>query len=139
MKQPERPPSGLTRAAPAKKAKRDSRPLEEVERERDEKFAAFLALAMPGKKVETQAKVMPWENVEEEAEKAPAAEGDGDLDDLAWLRAKQGVEGGAANDKPFFAEDAPHETGIGEFFFFLSFFFFLFFTSFFCDRGVCGK
>ncbi len=87
----------------ATKRPRQQTAAEEKERERDEKFAQFLKLAMPGKTQERRA--MPWENVaEEENEKSNATVAEegrqaDDMDDLAWLRAKQGLESELAADK----------------------------------------
>ncbi len=84
------------------KRAREAMSADEKERERDEKFEQFLKLAMPGKTQEKKA--MPWENAaEEENEKTNARvqeEQQGEeVDDLAWLRAKQGLEAPEGEEK----------------------------------------
>jgi multiple RNA-binding domain-containing protein 1 len=74
---------------------------DQLERERDEKFAQFLKLAMPGKSASSSEKrSMPWENVEEEENEAKSKQdAPEEMDDLAWLRAKQGLEPEDEKDK----------------------------------------
>ena len=82
-------------AAASKRSRTETTAIDQLEKERDEKFAQFLKLAMPNKKLSEEKRTMPWENIEEEENEKkdrPAEEPQEELDDLAWLRAKQGLE-----------------------------------------------
>ena len=96
---------------PAKKsgAPKSRRSAEEIERERDEKFAEFLKVAMPKKKQKKgeASNSMPWANIEETPDDIQGKTNELDaMDDMAWLRGKQGLaEDARAEEKKEEAEE----------------------------------